>query len=479
MQVTSDLICLALVYLLFIPLVTLATTQGGLIALIVQGPDGGPLFYKSFAYLGLSPFYIFIPAGIFSLLRLYRSGAVLPSLPIMFAKSFILSMTACLILTFLLTAFEISMTHKSFIILVSTGILFLFLILNRLHLRYLVTTSDANENSIKHLLIIGTDRQSRSLCTYIDTHPESGLRVTGFLTRDKKEVGKKIAKRRVLGEVRQLNWIIHQYHVNCVVYSQYHAHDDYLSYVLNNCAIMGIDFATVISGDSKEALADTYKISLERIGDFNLSIYKFVYYRPRALFFKRVFDFCTSLCIIMACTPIWIVVPILIKLSSPGPVFFKQIRIGKHGKRFVLLKFRSMIENAEQMQEKLMHLNEMDGPAFKIKKDPRLTLIGRQLRQFSLDELPQLFNVFRGDISLIGPRPATEEEVAQYSPLYRKRLSVTQGITCIWQVSGRNDIKFDEWMKLDLIYISNRSTAQDIKILLKTIPAVIFKKGAY
>ncbi|MCF8091851.1 MAG: sugar transferase [Desulfotignum sp.] len=478
MQITSDFICLALVYLLFIPLVTISIAKGTGMTLIEQNLKGVPLFYKSVTYLGLSPLYIFIPASIFLLLRQY-SDAIVSSVQIIFVKSLLLSITACLILTFLLTAFDISLTDKSIIITASTGILFISLVLNRLYLKYLVAQNDSNENIIKHLLIIGTDKQSKALCNFIVAHPESGLRVTGFLTGDKEKVNKKISGRRVIGEIRQFNWIIHQYHINCVVYAQKNEHDDELSYVLNNCAIMGIDFATVTHSSTQNTWASPPRKSLEHIGDFNLSVYKFVYYRPRALFIKRAFDFCASLGIIMACTPIWIVVPILIKLSSPGPVFFKQIRIGKHGKRFVLLKFRSMIENAEQMQKELIHLNEMDGPAFKIKKDPRLTLIGRQLRRFSLDELPQLFNVFLGDISLIGPRPATEEEVAQYTPLYRKRLSVTQGITCIWQVSGRNDIKFDEWMKLDLIYINNRSTAQDMKILLRTVPAVIFKKGAY
>ena len=138
-----------------------------------------------------------------------------------------------------------------------------------------------------------------------------------------------------------------------------------------------------------------------------------------------------------------------------------------------------MVGGAEKMQEGLMHLNEMDGPAFKIKNDPRQTITGSFLRKTSLDELPQLFNVFRGDISLVGPRPAIEIEVIQYRPIERKRLSVTQGITCIWQISGRNNIKFDEWMKLDLLYIDNLSTAQDFRIILKTIPAVLLKKGAY
>jgi lipopolysaccharide/colanic/teichoic acid biosynthesis glycosyltransferase len=172
------------------------------------------------------------------------------------------------------------------------------------------------------------------------------------------------------------------------------------------------------------------------------------------------------------------VIPIAIKLSSSGPIFFPQERIGRYGKKFILFKFRSMVVGAEEMQQSLMHLNEMDGPAFKIKEDPRQTIAGKFLRRSSLDELPQLFNVIKGDISLVGPRPAIESEVVNYSPNERKRLSLMQGITCIWQVSGRNKIKFHEWMQLDLMYIENWSLAQDFKILFRTIPAVLFKKGA-
>lgn len=242
---------------------------------------------------------------------------------------------------------------------------------------------------------------------------------------------------------------------------------------------MGIDFATTKKIPQHHTSAKKPLIFKENIVDMEFNLIKFVYLRPLATFFKRLFDLTASSILITLCLPLWISISISIKTTSPGPIFFRQERIGKYGKKFVLFKFRSMVMDAEKMQKNLMYLNEMDGPAFKIKNDPRQTLTGRFLRKTSLDELPQLFNVFRGDISLVGPRPAIEHEVIQYRPIERKRLSVTQGITCIWQVSGRNNIKFDEWMKLDLMYIDNLCTAQDFRILLKTIPAVILKKGAY
>ena len=167
-----------------------------------------------------------------------------------------------------------------------------------------------------------------------------------------------------------------------------------------------------------------------------------------------------------------------IKLTSPGPVLFRQLRCGLHGRPFTFLKFRSMQIDAEELKPHLAPFNEMDGPAFKMTNDPRVTPIGRLLRRTSLDELPQLWNILRGDMSFVGPRPAVLEEVRQYEPWQRRRLSMKPGLTCLWQVSGRNELTFEEWMRLDLEYIDNWSLWLDVKIALKTIPAVLLGRGA-
>jgi len=167
-----------------------------------------------------------------------------------------------------------------------------------------------------------------------------------------------------------------------------------------------------------------------------------------------------------------------IKLDSPGPVFFRQWRCGLRGRRFVLYKLRTMVEDAEAQREKLMHLNVMDGPAFKVPHDPRVTRVGRWLRRFSLDEVPQLWNVLKGDMSLVGPRPPLPEEVAQYAPWQRRRLAMKPGLTCLWQISGRSNLPFSQWMALDLAYIDSWSLGLDLKILAKTIPAVLRGQGA-
>jgi lipopolysaccharide/colanic/teichoic acid biosynthesis glycosyltransferase len=173
-----------------------------------------------------------------------------------------------------------------------------------------------------------------------------------------------------------------------------------------------------------------------------------------------------------------LLIAIAVKLDSKGPALFRQTRVGKGGKKFVFYKFRSMFENAEQIRDSLMHLNEADGPVFKIRHDPRVTRVGHFLRRTSLDELPQLMNVLKGDMSLVGPRPPLPCEVEKYSSLQWRRLKVPPGVTCIWQISGRSEVPFDRWIEMDLEYIRGQSLWLDFKILLKTIPAVLLQRGA-
>ena len=185
------------------------------------------------------------------------------------------------------------------------------------------------------------------------------------------------------------------------------------------------------------------------------------------LFIKRGVDILGSIIGLILAFPIMIIVMILIKLEDPkGPIFFKQIRSGMNGSTFEMYKFRSMYVDAEDRLEELMHLNEQSGPVFKITNDTRITRIGKFIRKTSLDELPQLLNVLKGDMSIVGPRPALPRETIQYTPYQMQRLLVKPGITCIWQVSGRNNIEFEEWVELDLEYIQKRSVLLDMKLIL-------------
>ena len=197
------------------------------------------------------------------------------------------------------------------------------------------------------------------------------------------------------------------------------------------------------------------------------------------LFIKRSIDIICSLAGIIVLSPIFLIVSILIKIEDPkGKVFFAQERNGKYPKTFKMYKFRSMVHNAEDLLKDLMDRNEQTGPVFKIKDDPRITKIGKFIRKTSLDELPQLFNVLKGDMSLVGPRPPIPREVIQYNKYQYQRLLVKPGITCYWQISGRNNIDFDEWVELDLKYIKERNLFKDIYIILMTLPVLLGDKNA-
>ncbi|KYD28511.1 sugar transferase [Parageobacillus toebii] len=195
---------------------------------------------------------------------------------------------------------------------------------------------------------------------------------------------------------------------------------------------------------------------------------------------KRIMDICGALIGLICLSWLFLIVALLIKLEDPkGPVFFKQVRVGKDGKEFYMYKFRSMVTNAEELLESLLHLNEVTGAMFKMKDDPRVTKVGKFIRKTSIDELPQLWNVLKGDMSLVGPRPPLPREVAQYTEYDKQRLLVTPGCTGLWQVSGRNDLGFDEMVELDLKYIRERSLLYDIRIILKTIKIMIKPNSAY
>jgi exopolysaccharide biosynthesis polyprenyl glycosylphosphotransferase len=230
--------------------------------------------------------------------------------------------------------------------------------------------------------------------------------------------------------------------------------------------------------------ADLYRLKLSKtkqtdIGGFPLLTFESTPDRFGYLFVKRLIDFFVSGIALMCLSLFFIIIGVIIKITSKGPVFYKQERCSLYGRKFTLYKLRTMTFDAESKLKDLITLNEMNGPVFKMTNDPRITRVGKWLRRFSLDELPQLWNVFKGDMSLVGPRPPITEEVENYDSWQRRRLSMRPGITCLWQVTGRNVISdFNEWMKLDFEYIDNWSLWLDLKILLKTFPVVLFGKGA-
>lgn len=316
----------------------------------------------------------------------------------------------------------------------------------------------------RRFILLGTPEETARMREEIRKRPESGVEIV-------KELDLPDMK------IEEFIHLLHDHAVNGVILSTRHAHFDRAEMVVNACELEGIETWLV---------ADFFKTNISRtnLDDF--------YGRPVLVFrstpeaswqsvLKQIMDFGGALFLLLIAGPL-IMLPaaLLIKLTSKGPIFFKQPRSGLNGSPFMIYKFRTMVTNAEQIKHELAAMNEMSGPVFKVTKDPRITPIGQWLRKFSIDELPQLFNVLRGEMSLVGPRPLPVDETRRINDLaHRRRLSVKPGLTCLWQVSGRNEIKdFDNWVRLDLEYIDNWSLWLDFKILLRTIPAVFCGSGA-
>jgi exopolysaccharide biosynthesis polyprenyl glycosylphosphotransferase len=349
-------------------------------------------------------------------------------------------------------------------------------IINRWLLARIIRGVRGNSTLIQHVLIVGIDASALEAAEVFQKQCPWGIRVAGYLSNDPADIGRTIGAARVLNTIENFDEVINHHVVDSVllISSVTNTDTEAIRTLAMLCETRGIDFSFSSSAFTRYSAF----VTAEHFEGFSTISLRSVGLRPEKLFFKRLFDILASLSLIVLLTPFWIIIPAWIRRNSPGPALFCQERVGRHGRLFMMYKFRTMVVGADQMVDQVMGLNEMDGPVFKIKNDPRFTGIGQFLRTTSIDELPQLFNVLKGDMSLVGPRPPLIKEVAQYLPWQRKRLSVMPGITCLWQVTGRNEIKFDEWMQLDLQYIENWSLVLDCKILLRTATAVLSRRGA-
>jgi exopolysaccharide biosynthesis polyprenyl glycosylphosphotransferase len=259
-----------------------------------------------------------------------------------------------------------------------------------------------------------------------------------------------------------------------VLYIKSIVHPSEIRKIVRSCEELGVVFS-VQYRDEKLTLSNAVKTE---IADNNFMTFINIPHNTYALGIKKVIDIFGSLLGIIFFLPLFLIFGVLIKITSPGPVIYKQPRVGLRGRQFELYKFRTMVTNADELKKELEELNEADGPAFKIADDPRVTKIGKFLRKSGLDELPQLFNILKGEMSLIGPRPPLPEETTHYERWQLRRLSVKPGLSCFWQVKpDRNSIKFEKWMELDLAYIDNWSLRLDLLILLKTMKTIFHKTG--
>jgi exopolysaccharide biosynthesis polyprenyl glycosylphosphotransferase len=327
----------------------------------------------------------------------------------------------------------------------------------------------------RNILIIGTGTRAQKIADLIDTHPEWGIKIVGLLDEDLAKRGEFVKGHIVIGSMIDLPEIIH----NNVV--------DEVIFVVPRSWLVSIEGVIVFletEGVRIHIAEDIFNLKHARFKQTDFQGFPMLTIESTPdklwqLYFKSFFDFALSGLALLILSPVFAVIAVAIKLNSVGPVFFRQERVGLNGRVFTLFKFRTMEKDAEMKLSQLLAQNEMKGPAFKLANDPRVTPVGAFLRKFSLDELPQLWNVFSGDMSLVGPRPPLPAEVKEYDSWQRRRLSMKPGITCIWQCSGRNKIiDFDEWASLDLDYIDKWSLWLDFKIALKTVPAVLFGIGA-
>jgi exopolysaccharide biosynthesis polyprenyl glycosylphosphotransferase len=279
----------------------------------------------------------------------------------------------------------------------------------------------------------------------------------------------------VLGEARDLEAVLRQHAVDEVFLAgQRDEHHDEMQRAIAVCERFGVPFA-IPAGGFRFVRAEPLHKRLIQDGYIH---YVSVRHKPLQLATKRAIDILVSCAALVLLSPLLLVVAVLVKVTSRGPVLFKQERVGQHGRTFHMLKFRSMVENAEELKARLLAQNDQAGPVFKMKRDPRITPVGRFIRRYSIDELPQLINILRGEMSLVGPRPPIPAEVARYEAWQRRRLSVRPGLTCVWQVSGRNEISFEEWMYLDMQYIDHWSLSRDLELIVRTVPIVLTGRGA-
>ncbi|MBM3236203.1 sugar transferase [Candidatus Poribacteria bacterium] len=413
------------------------------------------------------------------------------SLKTEYQRVFKTTVLGTLILIAVIFIFRLRNLPRSLIVLF-TVLSFLLLVLEKTLLYHMIGRMRKRGRNRKKVLIVGIGKLAEEFATIAGKYTDWGLEVIGFLTDKSEETYKKPSKFntlntvsgcspiqnsniKVLGTYDDLLPIIHDYVVEEVVLALPTKDLDLAHKLLTLCEQEGVK-VRLISDFFRTMIA---KLHVSEIHGIPILTFSTAPIKEWQQFIKRCIDVVVSIIALVVLSPFFLIISALIKLTSPGPAFYEWNVIGFNKKPFKGYKFRSMIKDAEKLKEKLLAQNEMTGPMFKMRNDPRVTPIGRFLRKFSFDELPQLWSVLKGDMSLVGPRPCLQTELPHFESWQRRKFSVKPGLTCLWQVSGRNDIKdFNEWAKMDLEYIDNWSLWLDFKILLNTVPVVLLGKGA-
>jgi exopolysaccharide biosynthesis polyprenyl glycosylphosphotransferase len=467
-----DLACVAIAFLLAFSL------RSTILPRIVPQAFAGP-FYPLTAYLPLLPLGLAIWGALLLTSGRYRSHRTVPLLDEAWAIVRVCTggsvlFTLCLyILRIDVRLLGRDQISRSWVLLF--GVFSALLLLGeKLFLRISSRYLRSRGFNYRTVLIVGTNAAALRIAESIHGHRFWGYRILGFVANGVPGEEPWPGRYPLLGGIDEIPAILEKSVVDDVIFAVNRRDLDRLEDLYLSLQEQGIRTRFAVNL-FPHTLA---RVQLEELDGMPLLSFATGPTSQLPLMAKRLLDVALSALLLLLGLPVVAAIATLIKITSHGDVLFRQTRCGLNGRIFTLYKFRTMVENAEQQRRELEHLNEMNGPVFKLRSDPRVTALGRFLRRFSLDELPQFWNVLRGDMSLVGPRPPIPDEVARYQRWQRRRLSMKPGLTCLWQVSGRNQIDFDRWMQLDLEYIDSWSPMLDLKILLRTIPAVLSGRGA-
>jgi len=432
-------------------------------------------------YIGLLPMILLIWGGLLSYFGMYKSSG-LRSIP----EILFITLKTTLFGFVMFGSYVFMLRMQEDISRLFIGLTFIsaafFIILEKIVIGYIVKVISRRDESFKsallavrRILIVGTGKRTKKFIKLIESNTDWGIKIIGLIDMEPDRKGEVIDGNEIIGSLEDVPDIINTNVVDEIVFIVPRSWLNKIEGLLLYCENVGLKVNIAVNlFDFKFS-----KATQTDLQGFPLLVFERAPQKLGLMFVKRMLDFTASGIALILLLPLFTVVALLIKISSNGPIFFKQFRCGLYGRKFVFYKFRTMVVDAESKLEGLLKYNEMAGPVFKMTDDPRVTKIGKLLRKFSIDELPQLWNVFIGDMSLVGPRPPLPREVENYDNWQRRRLSMRPGITCLWQIGGRYEIAdFKEWMKLDLEYIDKWSLGLDFKILFKTISVVLSGTGA-
>jgi exopolysaccharide biosynthesis polyprenyl glycosylphosphotransferase len=361
------------------------------------------------------------------------------------------------------------------LILLFGTIAFVLLVCGRFAMMMTLRAMRRRGFNYRNILIIGTGKRARSYADLICSRSELGLRIVGYVDDEPTAADQEILGSAIIGTLKDVPSIIQRNVIDEVVIALPRRWLTSVVEVVQVCEETGTE-VTIVADFFNIAIA---KLHTTMFYDIPLLTFSTTPSQQLQLLLKDCLDRVGAVFLLVLGLPVFVAASVAIKLTSRGPIFFKQVRLGLNGRKFTFYKFRSMKIGSEKEIEGLKNYNEMSGPVFKMQHDPRVTPVGRFLRRTSIDELPQLLNVLRGEMSLVGPRPPLPAETEEYDLWQRRRLSVKPGMTCLWQIEGRNNVDFTDWMNLDLLYIDNWSLWLDIRILMKTLVAVVKGDGAY